>query len=490
MRFCLSQTTKRSINVKSSKSIRSTRWLYGLTFLSLLLLSLPMTTWAFCGFYVAKADTKLFNEASQVVMVRDGKRNVLTMASDYQGDAKDFALVVPVPTVLKREQIHITDNAIIEHLDAYSAPRLVEYYDSDPCMMRRYKAMPMAVPSPAKPVAESMADRADSLGVKIEAQYTVGEYNILLLSAKESGGLTTWLTEQGYKLPKGAEPVISSYLKQDMKFFVAKVNLKKFAKSGYTRLRPIQIAYEHQRFMIPIRLGTVNSKGKQEVFIYALTRKGRVESTNYRTVKLPSNVEVPAYIKQPEQFSRFYKDMFRHQVEKERGKAVFLEYAWDMNWCDPCAADPLSDKELKELGVFWLDQANQPNVVPPPNAGTPPPMVRPAPMPSAARDVYISRLHVRYDQQNFPEDLLFQVTGNRENYQGRYIIRHPWKGKATCDAAETYLNKTLPERQNQRAKTLANLTGWDITEIRQMMNINEPPKPKDDEEWWQGIWDD
>ena len=54
---------------------------------------------AFCGFYVAKADANLYNRASQVVIARDGNRTVLTMANDYQGEPKDFALVVPVPVV-------------------------------------------------------------------------------------------------------------------------------------------------------------------------------------------------------------------------------------------------------------------------------------------------------------------------------------------------------------------------------------------------------
>jgi hypothetical protein len=85
----------------------------------------------FCGFYVAKADTKLFNQASQVVLVRDGDRTVMTMASDYQGDLKEFAIVIPVPTFLKREEIHVGDKALVDHLDAYSAPRLVEYFDED-----------------------------------------------------------------------------------------------------------------------------------------------------------------------------------------------------------------------------------------------------------------------------------------------------------------------------------------------------------------------
>src|SRR5689334_25330138 len=98
---------------------------------------------AFCGFYVAKADTKLFNRASQVVLVRDGDRTVMTMASDFQGDPKEFAIVIPVPTFLKREQIHVGDKALVDHLDAYSAPRLVEYFDQDPCERRRFEA-PMA----------------------------------------------------------------------------------------------------------------------------------------------------------------------------------------------------------------------------------------------------------------------------------------------------------------------------------------------------------
>ena len=88
---------------------------------------------AFCGFYVAKADTKLFNHASKVVLVRKEDKTVLTMVNDFEGDAKDFAVVIPVPTFLEKGQIHVGNQATVEHLDAYSAPRLVEYWDEDPC---------------------------------------------------------------------------------------------------------------------------------------------------------------------------------------------------------------------------------------------------------------------------------------------------------------------------------------------------------------------
>jgi hypothetical protein len=434
------------------------------------------TASAFCGFYVAKANSSLFNQSSQVVMVRDGTRNIVTMSSDFKGDVKEFAMIMPVPTVLQREQIHVTDNAIIEHLDSYSAPRLVEYFDENPCSPPiMYKAMPMAAPAMQEDSAHTKK-RAKSLGVKIEAQYTVGEYDIMLLSAKQSHGLFIWLTEQGYKLPKGAKSVVGSYLKQNMKFFVAKVNLKKFSQSGYTRLRPIQIAYDYPRFMLPIRLGTVNSQGQQELFIYALSRKGRVETTNYRTVKLPSEIEIPAYIKSKNLFADFYRDMFRTQVKKENNKAVFLEYAWDMNWCDPCAADPLSNKELRELGVFWVDN----------NGDTP--QISRRRRPSQGQDVYLSRLHLRYDQYNFPEDLVFQNTGNKENFQGRYIIRHAWQGSEQCQAADHYFEQ-LTERQNQRAKNLSQLTGWKLNSIQQSMQLPQKQTAlKKDDMWWKDLW--
>src|SRR5258705_4531150 len=107
------------------------RMLCAAAFLSIAVSASP--GYAFCGFYVAKADTKLFNKASQVVLVRDGDRTVMTMVNDFSGELKEFAVVIPVPTFLRREQIHVGEKALVDHLDAYSAPRLVEYFDQNPC---------------------------------------------------------------------------------------------------------------------------------------------------------------------------------------------------------------------------------------------------------------------------------------------------------------------------------------------------------------------
>ena len=438
------------------------RMTFGITLLLLTLFS-TQTALAFCGFYVAKADSKLFNQASQVVLVRQDDKTVLTMASDFRGDPKEFAIVVPVPTVLEREQIHVGDRAVLQHLDAYSAPRLVEYFDRNPCALPSAELLSRASPAP---VSAAKDRHADSLGVTIEARYTVGEYDILILSARESAGLETWLRDSGYRIPAGASAVLGSYLKQGMRFFVARVNLAEQARLGFTYLRPLQMAYDSPKFMLPIRLGMVNADGAQELFVYALTRKGRVETTNYRTVRLPSGVDLPLFVKA--EFGPFYKAMFTQAVKREDMRAVFLEYAWDMGWCDPCAADPLSVEELRQLGVFWLEAHG---------AGSG--------RPGGARDVFLTRLHVRYDAAHFPEDLVFQETADRANFQGRYVLRHPWAGSDSCEAAERYRAELGP-RQAQEARTLANLTGWPLAEILTKAPVSESPSPV--KSWWRQLW--
>ena len=426
------------------------------------------TAQAFCGFYVAKADTSLFNRASQVVLVRDDDRTVITMANDFEGKVEDFAVVIPVPTKIEREQINVGDRAVIQHLDAYTSPRLVEYHDGNPCM--RYELEERASSDAAFPAAaKQLKSSARSRGVTIEASYTVGEYDILILSAKESNGLIRWLNDNGYKIPRGAKRVVDSYLGQDMRFFVAKVNVEEQSKLGYQYLRPLQVAYESNKFMLPIRLGTLNAKGKQELYVYALTRTGRVETTNYRTVKLPTNVEVPEFVEG--EFANFYRDMFARQTANENERAVFLEYAWDMAWCDPCAADPLSSDELRQLGVFWVDGSQDSQ----------------AGKGGQAQNVFVTRLHVRYDKDHFPEDLMFQETGDRQNYQGRYVIRHPWKGNSSCDASA--YKAAVKERQEREAQTLANLTGWDIDDIRGKIDFIDGVTPEPgDVPWWKRIW--
>jgi hypothetical protein len=425
---------------------------------------------AFCGFYVSQADTSLYNQASQVVIARNGDRTVLTMANDYQGEVADFAMVVPVPTVLEESQVNVGDPAIMARLDSFSAPRLVEYFDPDPCTpIPPYEPRNIPLPSTA-PSSETRSRQGDdALGVTVEAEFSVGEYDIVILSALESDGLETWLTQNNYRIPAGANELLHPYIRQGMKFFVAKVNLEAFDQSGFQKLRPLQMAYESSRFMLPIRLGMMNAQAEQDLVVYLLSPSGQVELTNYRTVKIPSDMDIPVFVK--DEFADFYTSMFDTSHRRENREVAFLEYAWNMSGCDPCSANPLSPEELRQAGVFW---------VPPSGA-----FGNNRVIPQTNNTVFITRLHVRYDREHFPEDLMFQTTNNQAFFQGRYVMRHPFGGDLNCPAGQEY-RRRLPQRLETEAQTLARLTGWDINDIRQQLpTVGEPPEPTP---WWEDLW--
>src|SRR5262245_8468563 len=140
-----------------------------------------------------------------------------------------------------------------------------------------------------------------------------------------------------------------------------------------------------------------------------------------------------------------------------------------MGWCDPVAADPLSSEELRKLGVYWAAR----------------PGARPAVI-SSPQDVFVTRLHVRYDHAHFPEDLVFQETADRTNFQGRYVMRQPWTGPSRCEAADAYY-KELRVRREREAQTLASLTGWSLDEIRRRMG-SDPAPPDPAAPWWKELW--
>ncbi len=401
---------------------------------------------AFCGFYVSSADGSLYNSSSKIVFTRVNDTSVITMSSDYQGTPADFAMIVPTPYVLTKQQVHVVDAKIVDHLDTYTAPRLAETFDFDPCEMggMAEPVMEMALGAPAKPTRR---EGARALGVRILSEYAVGSYDISMLSAEQSDGLVTFLRGEGYKLPDGAEQALQGYIKMGMKFFVAKVNLQRHSADKVQDLQPLQISFRSKMFMLPLQLGKVNGKGAQDMIVMLLTRNGRVDLANYPTGRIPTDKDVPVFV--AEYFGQFYKAMF-NKIAPTSG--AFLEYAWDMAWCDPCAGDPLSFDEFRKLGVVWVTKAT---------ANTP--------------NVFATRLHIRYDKNSFPEDLMFKESNDRENFQGRYVLNHPFEGEITCAEGKQYVADTR-KRIKEEAATLRALTGWKQSVITHNIAATTPAR--------------
>ena len=419
----------------SSGAMKRGRWL-GAAVLALGLVRAPDAA-AFCGFYVGGAGAKLYNDATVVVLMREGTRTVLSMQNAYKGPPERFAMVVPVPVVLQEQNVKTLPRTVFEKIDQLAAPRLVEYWEQDPCAPPVPQSVPMpAAAAPAKAAPRS-AGRAEDYGVKVEAQFTVGEYQIVILSAKDSGGLEAWLHKEQYAIPDGAEPYLRPYVTGGSKFFVARVDVTKVKmENGVALLSPLRFHYDADAFSLPVRLGLINSSGTQDLLVHILARGKRYEVANYPNVTIPTNLDVAEAAR--DAFPTFYTALFDRTVAKTP-KAVVTEYAWDAGSCDPCPGPVLDPNDLMTLGGDVIDRS-----------------APPAPRFFGGGGFTLTRLHARYSKEALGEDLVFReakaIVGGRENrdasgqletgakpaeyggsnFQARYAVRHPWTGPITC----------------------------------------------------------
>ncbi len=383
----------------------------------------PVSAHAFCGFFVGSAGAQLSNDTTHVVLMREGMRTVLSMQNHYRGPVQDFAMIVPVPTVLQENQVKTLSPKVFDRVEALSSPRLVQYWEKNPCAPQRKwgdenEGVRINISGAVRRVG----------GVEVKASFAVGEYDIVVLSATDSSQLETWLQQHQYNIPKGAEKALRPYIAQGMKFFVAKVNVNKVQyKNGQALLSPLRFHYDSPDFKLPIRLGLLNAKGSQDLIVHILANNQRYEVSNYKNITIPTNIGVHPATKK--RFGEFYAALFDKTIAANPN-AVVTEYAWTATKCDPCPGPTISRRELMTFGGDILRETNPARYV-------------------------LTRLHARYTKNNIGQDLIFKaagpIVGGREhhtgekqelekgsapgsinNFQARYIIRNPWKGPILC----------------------------------------------------------
>jgi MYXO-CTERM domain-containing protein len=349
-------------------------------------------------------------------------------------------MVIPVPVVLKESDVKTLSKDVFKKVDAMSSPRLVEYWEEDPCYVEppEEDEADAEESKPTKRRAKKSADADDDYGVTVEAKFEVGEYQIAILSAKDSTGLDRYLRDQKYQIPAGAEPLLKPYVSAGSKFFVAKVNPAKVKfVGGMAQLSPLRFHYDSDEFSLPIRLGLVSSSGTQDLIVNILSPGQRYELANYKNVFIPTNFDVKDDVRA--RFGEFYAALFDRTIEQNPG-AVVTEYAWDASSCDPCPGPMLDGSDFTVLGADVLSGAQDER---PSKRGRR----------FGGGGFVLTRLHARYGR-DVPNDLVFKaaapVVGGREirgannqlehgatpdsynNFQGRYAIRHPWTGAITC----------------------------------------------------------
>ncbi len=360
--------------------------------LTFLLLSQAMlsTANAFCGTYVGGVGSELYNSYSQLAVVRDDNETTLTIVNNVEGNFDKFALVLPVPEVIPEDNINVLEPAIFDRLDAYSQPRLVSYTCED---FEEQADTGWALDSSAEGTWDTGSE------VNVEALYIVGEFEIVILSATESGSLFNWLNDNEYQVPGQSQTLLQEYIDGGSYFLAAKVADDAGIEAG-DQLSPLQFKYTDtisnaSSFQIPIRIGTLNAKEAQDLIIYALNdySQGRVGISNYTEFSIEDEC-----LWQPENdqsFEEYFVQQFGDAYNEVNDGAWTVEYSWGGGGCDPCSGTPPDASDLVSLGVDEDLVHNS--------------------------DYFFTRLHTRYTPAQATEELMLYHSNILDSAQYRFI---------------------------------------------------------------------
>jgi len=450
------------------------------------------------GFYVAKkGKAGIIHETHVAIMPKDDV-TVVSVAPDYEGDLKPFAVVMPVPADVTVERVKTLKHEEADRLEKLTAPRFMEFWEMDPCdpgpLEQEWERSKLANAETAFLGGGQVGGEkkvAKELLLEVEPQFKDGEYTYSVLSGDEAKDAVGWLKGKGYDVSDAAQKALAPYVDAGMNVLIAEVDTKRIELVGGDRaqLSPIRYWSETKVRKLPEKLGLLNLEGKQELFVYVISPNQRWEVKNYGNKFPPTNISVDFAVK--ERMGEYYAALQDRMLQKDP-KSFLVEYAWPSDGCGhPCQNEPLLLHELLSLGGDVLEQS-----VPDEEKNPEPPEMteeekkkqeaelkelKPADRPKAkkeaeaerkeiarrkalvARQKYVvTRLHQRYDASNLPDDPEFGpaakgleggdhipkgekmeistevVPSSKNQLQIRYNNFHPWAGMMKCEKPERW----------------------------------------------------
>ncbi|MEA3403610.1 MAG: DUF2330 domain-containing protein [Armatimonadota bacterium] len=210
------------------------------------------------------------NTADQRAVVIDhGDAETIVLQTAYDGDASDFAWVIPVPALISAAQaVGTTAPALFDTLDQLTAPRHVGAFTGSSGLCG---------------CSGSGGPEQRFHGVTVWETLRVDDYEVAVLSADESADLAQWLGDNGYHLPTGSEDTLRYYVDRDSFFVALKIapaaqQADETGRDGAPgdnfaaaeELRPITLTFATDELVFPMRISRLSTRERVEVLLYVL----------------------------------------------------------------------------------------------------------------------------------------------------------------------------------------------------------------------------
>ena len=259
----------------------------GLLWLFVLFLLLPTDGYAPCVMFTPP-DQELNGTGQRAFIAYNPQTQQVNLVPsiNFRGEATDFAIVIPTPSVPKLDTV---DRRIFRELNDLTMP------------VTRWRGGGGSSGCNVFTTEESDGDAAfdsaaEEEGVTVISEETVGAFDTVILTADNPMALTDWLDEHGYHHSIDDNAILQSYIDQKWIFTAMRLNVAQFEGSERRPARffdatidPILLTYTAEQLVYPLRLTSISAREGADVTVYILTPNkmdfpsARVEYANWIT---------------------------------------------------------------------------------------------------------------------------------------------------------------------------------------------------------------
>jgi hypothetical protein len=204
----------------------------------------------------------LYESAQKAVILYGNSTEHLILSVSFEGDAEDFAWVIPVPD---KPEIAVTDAELFWELSDFTATEIPGGKGGFGCLGGFEGTTP-----------------GDHEGVDVIEEQVVGPYATAILSATNATALADWLNANGYVFPEDGEEIVSEYIQKEWYFVATKINaMVDINLVGYEEkveeeasealaegaIEPIVLSFASDEIVYPLRITSLSATSP-EVLLY------------------------------------------------------------------------------------------------------------------------------------------------------------------------------------------------------------------------------
>lgn len=240
-----------------------------------------------CGGFFCDNVAPVDQAAERIVFAIDDVAEVVEVhvQISYEGDASEFAWVVPVP---EEPELFTSVDDLFTRLSPLTMPRFNLNFETEgECRSNGGRGGILTADAGAESDDADFGEEAPEDGVSVVSKAVVGPYDTVVLQADGSEALLTWLQDNGYDLPDDLSPKLDPYV-QGGAYFVA-LRLTKGNDAG--DLVPLGMRYAGTEPQIPLQLTAVAATPDMRLQPFVLGRHRAVPENYYHVTINPLSID-------------------------------------------------------------------------------------------------------------------------------------------------------------------------------------------------------